>query len=106
KFFKTSRNDGGIILKKHFLILTFIIVGLVLAFFIGFNQETIKPIADYDDEQEALSDQIIIRFSHVVAENTPKGKAARQFAKVINEKTNGKVKVYIFPNATLFNETN
>ncbi len=37
--------------------------------------------------------EIVIKFSHVVAQDTPKGKAADYFAKLAAEKTKGKVKV-------------
>ena len=47
---------------------------------------------------------IVIKFSHVVAADTPKGKAAEHFAKVAAEKTNGKVKVEVYPNSTLYKD--
>jgi C4-dicarboxylate-binding protein DctP len=65
-----------------------------------FRQEEIR----YDDEQEGLSEQITIRFSHVVAENTPKGLAAQKFAQLAAEKTDGLVKVEVIPNATLYTD--
>ncbi len=52
----------------------------------------------------AHTEPIIIRFSHVVAETTPKGKAALEFKKLVEEKTNGKVKVHVYPNATLYKD--
>jgi tripartite ATP-independent transporter DctP family solute receptor len=58
----------------------------------------------YDDEQEGLSKQIVIRFSHVTAENTPKGLAAQKFAQLIAEKTDGLVKVEVFPNGSLYTD--
>lgn len=68
--------------------------------------EMIQGTKDYDDEQEGLEEQVIIRFSHVAATDTPKGQTARQFAKLVEEKTKGKVEVHIFPNATLYNDSN
>ena len=47
---------------------------------------------------------IVIKFSHVVAADTPKGKAAEHFAKVAAEKTNGKVKVEVYANSTLYKD--
>lgn len=47
---------------------------------------------------------IVIKFSHVVAADTPKGKAAEHFAKLANEKTQGKVKVEVFANSTLYKD--
>ena len=53
----------------------------------------------------ALAQQpIIIKFSHVVALDTPKGKAAEQFKKLAEERTKGRVKVEVYPNSTLFKD--
>jgi len=47
---------------------------------------------------------IVIKFSHVVAADTPKGKAAEFFKKLAEEKTQGKVKVEVYANSTLFKD--
>ena len=47
---------------------------------------------------------IVIKFSHVVANDTPKGKAAEFFAKRANELTKGKVKVEVYANSTLYKD--
>jgi len=47
---------------------------------------------------------IVIKFSHVVAANTPKGKAAEKFKELAEKYTNGKVKVEIYPNSTLYKD--
>ena len=47
---------------------------------------------------------IVIKFSHVVAADTPKGKAAEMFAKKAAELTKGKVKVEVYPNSTLYKD--
>ena len=47
---------------------------------------------------------IIIKFSHVVAANTPKGKAADFFAEKAAELTKGRVKVEVYPNSTLYKD--
>ena len=53
----------------------------------------------------ALAQQpIIIKFSHVVALDTPKGKAAEYFKKLAEERTKGKVKVEVYPNSQLFKD--
>lgn len=54
-----------------------------------------------DNEQWAPEERIVIKFSHVVAENTPKGLAARRFASLVREKTGGRVEVQVFPNGQL-----
>jgi C4-dicarboxylate-binding protein DctP len=47
---------------------------------------------------------IVIKFSHVVAADTPKGKAAEMFAKKAAELTHGKVKVEVYANSTLYKD--
>ena len=44
--------------------------------------------------------QIVIKFSHVVAENTPKGQAALKFKELAEKKLPGKVQVQVFPQLT------
>ena len=48
--------------------------------------------------------EIVIKFSHVVAVNTPKGKAAEYFKKLAEERTKGKVKVQVYPNSQLYKD--
>ena len=53
----------------------------------------------------ALADTpIIIKFSHVVAAATPKGKGADRFAELAAKYTNGRVKVEVYPNSTLYKD--
>jgi len=47
---------------------------------------------------------IIIKFSHVVAENTPKGKGALKFKELAEQRTKGRVKVEVYANSTLFKD--
>ncbi len=47
---------------------------------------------------------IVIKFSHVVAADTPKGKASEFFAKKAAELTKGKVKVEVYANSTLYKD--
>lgn len=47
---------------------------------------------------------IVIKFSHVVSVDTPKGKAAEYFAKKADELTKGKVKVEVYANSTLYKD--
>jgi C4-dicarboxylate-binding protein DctP len=44
---------------------------------------------------------IIIKFSHVVASDTPKGKGADKFKELAEKYTDGKVKIEVYPNSTL-----
>jgi C4-dicarboxylate-binding protein DctP len=47
---------------------------------------------------------IVIKFSHVVAPNTPKGKGAEKFKELAEKYTNGKVKVEVYANSTLYKD--
>src|ERR1700712_2607302 len=47
---------------------------------------------------------IVIKFSHVVASDTPKGKAADKFKELAEKYTAGKVKVEVYPNSTLYKD--
>ncbi len=47
---------------------------------------------------------IIIKFSHVVANDTPKGKGALKFKELAEKYTNGKVKVEVYPNSSLYKD--
>lgn len=50
------------------------------------------------------ADPIVIKFSHVVAVDTPKGQAAEFFKKRAEELTHGRVKVEVYPNSTLYKD--
>lgn len=52
----------------------------------------------------AANAQIVIKFSHVVAQDTPKGRAADFFAKKAAELTKGKVKVEVYANSALYKD--
>ena len=49
-------------------------------------------------------DPIKIKFSHVVAEHTPKGQGALLFKKLAEERLPGKVTVEVYPNSSLFGD--
>ena len=49
----------------------------------------------------SMAADYVIKFSHVVSPNTPKGKAADYFAKRVEELSHGKIKVEVYPNAQL-----
>jgi C4-dicarboxylate-binding protein DctP len=47
---------------------------------------------------------IVIKFSHVVAPDTPKGKGAQRFKELAEQRTGGKVKVELYPNSQLYKD--
>lgn len=50
------------------------------------------------------AEPIVIKFSHVVANDTPKGKAADRFKELAEKYTNGAVKVEVYPNSILYKD--
>lgn len=50
------------------------------------------------------AEPIVIKFSHVVAQDTPKGKAAEKFRELAEKYTNGAVKVEVYANSTLYKD--
>ena len=52
----------------------------------------------------AGADPIVIKFSHVVSPDAPKGKAALLFKQLAEKYTNGKVAVEVYPNSSLYKD--
>jgi len=52
----------------------------------------------------ALAQPIVVKFSHVVAEATPKGQGALKFKEVAEKLLPGKVQVQVFPSSQLFGD--
>ena len=52
----------------------------------------------------AMADPIVVKFSHVVSDNTPKGQAALKFKELVEKALPGKVEVQVFPNSQLFGD--
>ena len=69
-----------------------IVSGLVLAAF-----ALLVPVAN-------AADPIVIKFSHVVAENTPKGQMATKFKELAEQRLPGKVVVEVYPNSQLYGD--
>lgn len=93
-------------MKSIIAVITVVLLGLLAAFWTGFGSDLTLGQTAYDEEQQGLKERIIIKFSHVVAENTPKGLAADKFASLVSEKTHGKVEVQIYPNGILYSDEN
>lgn len=54
--------------------------------------------------QTLAADQIVIKFSHVVAPEAPKGRGAEKFKELAEKYTDGRVKVEIYPNSQLYKD--
>ncbi|WP_426449350.1 TRAP transporter substrate-binding protein [Paenibacillus sp. S-38] len=93
-------------MRPLFGTLLMLVTGMAAALVIGFYPAFLTSTDAEDDEQQGFHDKIVIQFSHVVAENTPKGLAAQDFARRVEEKAGGRIKVEVFPNGVLYNETN
>src|ERR1700694_6021608 len=65
----------------------------------GFALALVLPVAAL-----AEPSPIVIRFSHVVATDTPKGQAALRFKQLAEEATGGRVKVEVYPNSQLYKD--
>jgi C4-dicarboxylate-binding protein DctP len=81
-----------------------LLAGLAVSLWIGFHSRLSEDTLPYDDDQHGIKDQVVIKFSHVVAENTPKGLAAQRFAKRVAEKSDGHIKVEVIPNGGLYSD--
>jgi C4-dicarboxylate-binding protein DctP len=69
----------------------------------GGTQEGGTP-AEGGKKEGTAEEQIVIKFSHVVAPKSPKGQAADLFAKLAAEKTDGRVKVEVYPSSQLYGD--
>ncbi|XPV69584.1 MAG: TRAP transporter substrate-binding protein [Halarcobacter sp.] len=52
----------------------------------------------------AMAAEYTLKFSHVVSENTPKGKAAKYFEKRLEELSGGRIDVQVYPSSQLYND--
>jgi C4-dicarboxylate-binding protein DctP len=50
------------------------------------------------------ADPILIKFSHITADSTPKGQGALLFQKLVDERLAGKVKVEVYANSSLYGD--
>ncbi|MDN7245411.1 DctP family TRAP transporter solute-binding subunit [Planococcus shenhongbingii] len=91
-------------MKKTSIAALLLVISAVLAVYIGYQKFFPQAELPYDDDQEGLSDQIVFKFSHVVAENTPKGQAAAKFAELVDKKSNGTIQIVVFPNGSLYSD--
>jgi C4-dicarboxylate-binding protein DctP len=89
-------DENEVTLKRHYSVPTpydfMKINALLLAF---------AAVVSANTQAEA---PIVIKFSHVVASDTPKGKAAERFKELAEKATKGRVKVEVYPNSQLYND--
>lgn len=75
-----------------------IIIAILTSFVLGCEQRAV------DHEQVSPEDRIVIKFSHVVSETSPKGMAAKRFAQLVNKRTDNRVEVQVYANSTLYKD--
>ena len=63
-----------------------------------------KKTEDKMDGSKAVESKYVLKFSHVVSANTPKGKAAVYFEERLEELSNGKIDVQIYPSSQLYKD--
>lgn len=54
--------------------------------------------------QAAPVPTVVVRFSHVVASNTPKGQMVEQLQKLVQQRSGGRIRLEIYPNSTLYGD--
>lgn len=54
--------------------------------------------------QAAAQEQVLIRFSHVVAHNTPKGQMALRFKTLVAQRSGGRLRIEVYPDSQLYGD--
>src|SRR5215210_8211511 len=70
----------------------------------GFHKLAVAAALAIAPFAAAAQDPIVIKFSHVVTPDTPKGKGADKFKQLAEKYTNARVKVEIYPNSQLYKD--
>ena len=85
-------------MKKWFLLTLISLISLVLAACGGASS------GEKSSEEYTAENPLTIKFSHVTAIDSVKGQASDLFAKLVDEKTEGKVKVEVYPSSQLYGD--
>lgn len=90
---------------RYYIAIISLLIASIFAISLFYMTRSAAPLP-LDDEQQQLEQQITLKVSHVVAQNTPKGLAAQHFADLVEQKSNGQITVQVFANAILYNDDN
>lgn len=93
-------------MKKYTLSLSVALFLLMAVFLVacGNNETAEETLAETPAEAGADIQEITIKFSHVVAENTPKHQGALAMKEYIESVSDGKIDVEIYTNSSLFGD--
>jgi C4-dicarboxylate-binding protein DctP len=91
-------------MKKWLLMSLMAMLVLALAACGGDKKEPASAPAADGDGGYTKEKPLVIKFSHVTSIDSVKGKASEAFAKLVDEKTEGKVKVEVYPSSQLYGD--
>ncbi|MGE7841594.1 DctP family TRAP transporter solute-binding subunit [Lysinibacillus sp. NPDC093712] len=91
-------------MKKWLLMSLITVLMLALAACSGDKKEPASAPAAEGDGGYTKEKPLVIKFSHVTSIDSVKGKASEAFAKLVDEKTEGKVKVEVYPSSQLYGD--
>ncbi|MGI6686587.1 MAG: DctP family TRAP transporter solute-binding subunit [Bacillota bacterium] len=77
---------------------------LLCLLMVGCSQKQEETATDPGNEQEAVSEPLVLKVAHVEAEDRSTHKATLEFEKYVEEQSKGAVDVQIFPNGTMGND--
>jgi len=86
--------------NKILLFITIVFLGVLVAVAGCAEKKQAVP----GKQEQPKTKQITMRFSHVVSPESTKGKAIQHFADLVEQYTNGRVKVNIFPSGQLYSD--
>jgi len=87
-------------MKKGLRVLLTASISLSLLVLAGCGSSTTQGNADTNTKDKPL----IVKFAHVTTADSPKGKAATKFGELLAEKTEGRVKVEVYPSSQLYGD--
>lgn len=103
-----SGIDGNrSVIAASVLLVTAVLVSLLVGGCQRFESappQSTAPAQGSSAEKAAPPPKLVVKFSHVVAEDTPKHKAALKFKEVAEKLSNGNIEVQVFPNSQLYKD--
>jgi len=96
-----GKNSKDLKSYSVFFLVVFLVVVMVAAVGCGGGSDETKQEGQ---SGEQAVEPIIVKFSHVVADNTPKGQGAIKFKEVLESTSNGQFKVEVYPSSSLYGD--